>query len=370
MIDYTYIIIVFIIFILSIAVSYFRSKKLLLITLTVICLVSSFRFNLGGDYPAYYYIFHDIGNGAIPPLYYTEPLFVLLNIIVYSLGLHFNVILFISSALLMYSVYMLMLYLDRKYWFIFLCIFIVSYNAYWSMLIYTRQEISTAFIVMAFISLHKGLRYKATLLLITASLFHNPAIILSIGLFFNKRINLSSYVFLLIIAIVFSLCIPFILHSLPSSHYTYYSNLSSPVAAMLTISFFSKLFVFLISLFILKRYKGDLLYNLFLLSQIVFIASSFFSPLFRVNTYFSLFYIFGLCMVFRYIANRFSAVFSIMLVCINLLYNGLSLNKIIVNKHDHYYWQGYNNIFTADSDLHYFSDRIEYNTAHGVESIF
>lgn len=361
MADISYIIIPLIASLVSLSASLFFSKKLLRLSLLVLFIFASLRYNLGGDYPAYYYIFQNISQGTIPSLYYAEPLFLLLNYIISYLSLPFNVVLAVSNGVLLFSLYKLFSRLNHQYWFFLVSFYAFAFNGYWSHLIYTRQEIALGFVVLSSIALFERKTTKYLLLVFVASLFHNPAVIAFSFLFLKKRLKISTVLGAVILSVLSIYMIKmFLAHY--NNHYSAYLNFES--GGYLSISLVIDIILLAFFTVLVRRNIPSLFYNLFIIGKVFAVVKIIFPIMFRIELYFFPFNILGICYIYIYMVRQKFAKITMVMMLISLLYCILSMVKNISGKSDKYYWSGYKSVIFEENDLNEFQNRRDYDNYH------
>ena len=172
------------------AFGYFAKQRILeKLSWIVLLILVSTRYDIGGDYSTYYIIFNKIGGGEY--FYLNEPLFYLLNKIVYELGFHFNLVIFFIDAFSFYIYYRFFNSLEgRLNRHIAFVLFVTFYSALWANMIYIRQEIAVAFLILALKSLvERDNKFSFFIYVIVATLFHNVSIIF-LSFLYIKRLDI------------------------------------------------------------------------------------------------------------------------------------------------------------------------------------
>lgn len=311
----------------------------------VLFLISSLQYNVGGDYSNYYIIFNQIAVGEL--FYQNEPLYYLLNKAVLFFDLPFNTILILADLFFFTVLYKFFNKVDKQYRFMLFFIFMFSYDAYWSKLIYLRQEIAMAFLILAIQYIEKKSFSKYFTFILIGSLFHNTLVFFLPFYFLNKITTLRVYSVFLIIAIAIFFT-NYIIDILGFRQYVYY--LEQEYEQVFSIGYAVKLFVFGWGIYFF-RYNKSLLFTLFLIGQYISIVKYFLPMLGRIELYFIIFHIYGLFLMIRYVNKSFGQYISFSLFVLILIYNFISLNKTIVNKPDYYFWDRYKIILFENNDL-------------------
>ncbi|MBE8564345.1 EpsG family protein [Vibrio sp. OPT20] len=340
--------------------NFFKNSFFEKLAFLLLWFLTSARYNLGGDYSNYYFIFKDISSGDIPPLYFLEPLFLSLNLVIDYFGFPFHTLIFIADTFFLFSIYKFMGVVRSDYKFIFFSIFLFSYDAYWSSLIYVRQQIAIAFFIFSAINLFNGSNKKFFLFVFLGGLFHN-ALLLFFPLYFVRNVGLSR---LIIVFSALTLGVTFteeIVTFMGLSHYSYYLNLGSK---NMSIGFLTKVFVFIMGLALFRRYN-NYFYTLFLVGQLISILKIYVPILGRFELYFFPFHIYGLYLILRHICVVSNQYIMILVFSMIIAYNALSFGSIVSNKSDEYFWRGYKFIFLEDNDIVYYDDKYKYrNSLH------
>lgn len=211
--------------VLCLVVSYFKRKKIKIelfnyITLCLLLIVSVFRFDVGYDYPSYYYtILHedyvDINRYDFFSAFFAE-----ISIYFKSPWLFFFLFASITYFLIFYSCY--------KYsvnpifsFFIYFCVY------YFDSLGIIRQALAVSIILYGFDYIRKRLFLRYLLFVIIASLFHKTAII-SLFFYFIYKMNLK---LMLVLSLLLLLMLNYIYYFLFENdimkfYFTAYDNFS------------------------------------------------------------------------------------------------------------------------------------------------
>lgn len=312
----------------------------------VLFLISSLQYNVGGDYSNYYIIFNQIAVGEL--FYQNEPLYYLLNKAVLFFDLPFNTILILADLFFFTILYKFFNKVDKQYRFMLFFIFMFSYDAYWSKLIYLRQEIAMAFLILAIQYIEKKSFVKYSLLILVGSLFHNALFLFIPFYFLYKITTLRVYFIFLVIALVIVFTNQ-VINILGFRQYLYYLE-QAEYESVLSIGYLTKIFVFAWGIYFF-RYNKSLLFTLFLIGQYISLVKYFLPMMGRIELYFIVFHIYGLYVMIKYVNKSFGQYVALLLFGLILAYNFLSLNKTILNKSDYYFWDRYKIILFEKNDL-------------------
>ncbi|MFW2105523.1 EpsG family protein [Acinetobacter guillouiae] len=184
--------------------SFFSFKKievrlLFLGVLIFLCLMTGFRFEVGGDWENYLHIYDWFkGLGFLESLRVTDPSYSFLNYISQQLGLSDTILVNFTCALIFYVSFYFICKKMENYWLLLLISFpylilVVSMG-------YTRQSVAIALVILAFKCALENKYWKLILLSILAVSFHKSAItifmlypffLMPIKIFYSKLIFYS-----------------------------------------------------------------------------------------------------------------------------------------------------------------------------------
>lgn len=186
-------------FFISIKIKYF--EKLGVIYLIII---SSIRYNYGGDFAAYYNYFININDPFYTPFFNFELGYYLLNKILRSFSSNFSFFLLIVSGFNIFTFYFFIKKYFLEYTSHLMILFVIGYYSFLFQLVIIRQSIATSIFLISIIFLIEKNIYKYFLCIIVASLFHKPVIIMLIIYIFTydfiyKRKNFFLFVSILLI---------------------------------------------------------------------------------------------------------------------------------------------------------------------------
>jgi len=344
-IDYTFYLVALIPSLIYLLGLYAKNNNFEKIAFLLLLLITALRYNVGGDYSNYYIIFNNIQNGEL--LYLNEPLFLLLNKLIIWLDLPFNSILLIADGFLFYTLYKIFNTVEKKYRFFLFFLFMFSFDAYWSNLIYLRQEIAMTFFLLSIQYIKKESFIKFFILIFIGSLFHN-ILFLFLPLYFIKNITLKRLIlmfFLIAVSVYFT---TYIIDILDLKQFLYYLRQENNTS--ITIGYMVKLFIFTLGLYFFKYIK-NIYFTLFLIGQFLSIVKIYVPMIGRIELYFIIFHIYGLYMIMKLLHKSTNKYIVPLFMIIALSYNLLSLNKSILQKTDYCFWDRYKIILFEDNDL-------------------
>ena len=160
-----------------------------------------------------------------------------------------------------------------------------------------------------------------------------------------------------IFCIFFTLSIIFLLNFkeliMLLNYYEYINNIQTPP---LGIGFLIKVSVFIFLLSFYKYYKNNAYYKLSVLGSFIGLNVFLLPILFRMESFFILFYIYGLVLLI----SKFTLSSKIILFTLLVTYNILVVNKAIVSSSDYFFWDRYKIIFFTEDLLKNEYDRYDY----------
>ena len=147
-----------------------RKKIIMLLAILLLSTISAIRYNVGGDYSSYKWIFDTIQSGNVVDI---EKGYFVLN----KLISNYPVLLFILTFSSLYMIFLSLKNLFPRYENFLFSIYIYLYYLQWN-LGTIRQGISIAIFMLALTFLHRKKIFKYSLLILVACLFHKTSIIL------------------------------------------------------------------------------------------------------------------------------------------------------------------------------------------------
>lgn len=174
----------------SFSKSTIKRNRLIFCSILVMSIFAGFRYNVGTDWITYYNYFNYIGNTHSG---YMEPLYNLLNIIVYEISHSFSVLCTVIMFIMQLLVYKTLFYYNDKIQKISISfgVFIFSFSLYVNSFNGMRQDLAVAIIFFSFIFLLERRYLRYILLVLFASAIHNSAIFCLFFLFF--KLNSKKY---------------------------------------------------------------------------------------------------------------------------------------------------------------------------------
>jgi hypothetical protein len=179
----------------------FLSKIGYLSVFLIIFVVIGLRYNVGSDYYSYISIYNDIANLGILSsrlTFRTEPLYALLNYIIYILFDN-HLFVFLSTGLIIVSLYFISVqrYLKKTHYPVALFVFLTGF--YFGFFTYIRLSIAAMIIMYGYKFLLDKKVFKWIMIVLIATGFHYTAIVmLPIYFFVKKRFNktIFNYIFI------------------------------------------------------------------------------------------------------------------------------------------------------------------------------
>ena len=147
-----------------------RKKIIMLLAILLLSTISAIRYNVGGDYSSYKWIFDTIQSGNVVDI---EKGYFVLN----KLISNYPVLLFILTFSSLYMIFLSLKNLFPRYENFLFSIYIYLYYLQWN-LGTIRQGISIAIFMLALTFLHRKKILKYSLMILVACLFHKTSIIL------------------------------------------------------------------------------------------------------------------------------------------------------------------------------------------------
>lgn len=147
-----------------------RKKIIVLLAILLLSTISAIRYNVGGDYSSYKWIFDTIQSGNVVDI---EKGYFVLN----KLISNYPVLLFILTFSSLYMIFLSLKNLFPRYENFLFSIYIYLYYLQWN-LGTIRQGISIAIFMLALTFLHRKKILKYSLMILVACLFHKTSIIL------------------------------------------------------------------------------------------------------------------------------------------------------------------------------------------------
>ena len=147
-----------------------RKKTIISSLILLLSIISAIRYNVGGDYSSYKWIFDTIQSGNIVDI---EKGYFVLNKIIPS----YSLLLFIVTFFTLYIIFLSLKIFFPKYEFFLFSMYVYLYYLQWN-LGTIRQGISIAIFMLALTFLHRKKIFKYCLIILVACLFHKTSIIL------------------------------------------------------------------------------------------------------------------------------------------------------------------------------------------------
>lgn len=147
-----------------------RKKIIILLAILLLSIISSIRYNIGGDYSSYKWIFDTIQSGSVVDI---EKGYFILNKIIPN----YPLLLFIVTFFTLYIIFLSLKIFFPKYESFLFSMYVYLYYLQWN-LGTIRQGISIAIFMLALTFLHRKKIFKYSLLILVACLFHKTSIIL------------------------------------------------------------------------------------------------------------------------------------------------------------------------------------------------
>lgn len=227
--------------------------------------LSAFRTeNVGTDVIQYKYYFKIVSDGKE---IWTEPLWILINKAIVLLGGDFQMLLVISTLLVLSPLFYVFNKMGR-YRNLCLLLYFLLYYFFYSLNI-IRQGISSSFILLAFYFLSQRDKRKFIVSIIIASLFHKTALVALLILFFNKTFSKKIYLYSLFISVLVGIIfinqlLSVLLQIYPN--YLFISLKSNLFKSILNVVLLNGFFIFFLN-FIKEK---NIWFNLFFLNVIVY----------------------------------------------------------------------------------------------------
>lgn len=184
-------------------VAYLENKYLknLYISIVLILLIYYFRYDSGVDFASYYEVYNEIQTD----LYYKfdAPFFYYLTLFFNREHISYRNYLFVISLIhFMPIIYIMHKKIDKRMRWLFVFLYLIIYELFFSNLSLLRQSIAISFVFLA-LNIKNKFIFNRILLIIVATLFHKSAIIFFIFLFFKPPKNIKKFlrIFLILIFI-------------------------------------------------------------------------------------------------------------------------------------------------------------------------
>ena len=229
-----------------------KRKKIIIVSILLLSIISSIRYNVGGDYSSYKWIFETIQSGKIVDI---EKGYFILNRIVPN----YPLILFILTFFSLYIIFFSLKTLFPKYENFLFSIYIYLYYLQWN-LGTIRQGVSISIFISSIIFLQKRKYFKYCLVIFGACLFHKTSIILLplfLLPFFSWNVLLAIFLVLILLKNIIVTTIFNIITNLNMSYVSYLSGniKDSLLPEKIGVVFVGRIIMYLIFLILLKKFK-------------------------------------------------------------------------------------------------------------------
>lgn len=229
-----------------------RKKIIILSLIFLLSIISSIRYNVGGDYRTYKLMFENIQNGINVK---TERAYFLLNKIIPT----YPLLLFVVTFFSLYIIYLALKNLFPKYENFLFSIYVYLYYLQWN-LGTIRQGISIAIFILAIPFLQRKQYFKYCFIILIASLFHKTSIILFplfLLPFFSWKFLITMFSLLILFKNAIVTTIFNIIIHLNMSYVSYVSGniKNSLVSQKIGVVFIGRMIMYFIFLFLLKKFK-------------------------------------------------------------------------------------------------------------------
>lgn len=249
-------------------------RNLFILSISALCLViiASFRgINIGADTHSYYEYFRVIGSSISGG--HMEFLWNQLNMFVYTLGMNFNVFLFIVHGIMIYSVvYVAYKELENPQFALFIYYAMYAYcNSFNGM----RQYLAVSLVLLSFYFLQNKHWVKYVIMIVVASLFHHSAIFAFLPLALYKvDLNVKRIIIPLIVALIIGMYVSADIHlDFLFGKYISYTEkegfLRNNWLQSLTLCLLMNLYFLVLSLTIPKKLFTNMYYKSFFVGMIL-----------------------------------------------------------------------------------------------------
>lgn len=178
-----------------------KGKFLLFLSLVPLFILYAFRGNVGIDHYGYLDIFNTAGYTSLDSLYNLsnqnniEPFFLLINSIVYKLGLDINAVYIICAFLTFFFYYKATIYYDSHRNYLIISIILFYSQVFFSGLDAVRQIVAVSIFFYSTKYIHQRRIFKFIVWTLIASLFHSSAVLLIPTYFIlTRKINPWLYI--------------------------------------------------------------------------------------------------------------------------------------------------------------------------------
>lgn len=347
-------------------------RKNYYLSLSLIILITSLRYSVGGDYPNYYGIYNRIKAGEV--IYQREYLFYLMNLIVSKLGLHFNFLLFSFSCILytiLYKVYKEIVGKQQLY--ILLLFYFLQFNNFYMGLVYIRQSLASGVLLLSVRYIEKKSFLKFSLCVTIATLIHTPAILfIFFYLLGYKKINRKEAIIIVCINLIYVFLgngfLINILKLVGLEHYVFYFNSELNVGSGLGIML--NLLLIPICIYFSEKINKEqkTYYDIFLIGIITYPIIFAFPYYSRILLYLKLFSPIGIYLIIVQFVKSLRELLFVFIVLFLLI----DFTKNLVIKRsgsDNYFWSTYRLLIFNEDELKNVINTDQFRIEKGAEPV-